>query len=87
MDFIIFIVNFVFSALYILLALRAILPWVPNSKRNHIFAPVYALTEPLVVIVRLALPPQWMGMDVSPFVVIILLWVLQKVMLQLLAVL
>jgi len=28
-----------------------------------------------------------MGMDVSPFVVIILLWVLQKVMLQLLAVL
>ena len=82
MDFVVFVINFLFSALYLLLIIRALLPWVPNSKMNPLFGPVYFITEPLLGVIRLGLPPLRIGMDVSPFVVIILLWLVQRALLK-----
>jgi uncharacterized protein YggT (Ycf19 family) len=84
MDFIIFAVNFLFSLLYILVALRAVLPWIPHNKMNPFLRPVYLLTEPVLSIVRAGLPPLKLGMDVSPFIIIILLWIVHQIILKML---
>jgi len=85
MDFLIFIVNFLFSFFYILLALRAILPWIPHSRTNPFLIPLYRVMEPVLTVLRQGFPPSWMGMDVSPFVMIILVWILHQVLLMLLS--
>jgi YggT family protein len=84
MDFVIFVINFLFSAAYILLALRAVILWIPLNKMNPLVRIIYLLTEPFLSIIRMGLPPLRIGMDVSPFVMIILLWILQRVILKLL---
>ena len=81
MDFVVFVVNFLFSVVYILLILRALLPWVTRLNKSN---PIYQLTEPFLRVIRIALPPMRIGMDVSPFVVIVLLWILHQVILGLL---
>ena len=85
MDFIIFLINFLFSVFYLLLALRALLPWFPHNRDNPFLKPVYLATEPVLSVVRAGLPPLRLGVDFSPFVVIILLWILQQVILKLIA--
>lgn len=82
MDFIIFVVNFLFSVLYVLLALRAVLPWIPHNRMNPLIRPVYMVTEPMLSVVRAGLPPLRIGMDVSPFIVIILLWIVHQIILR-----
>ena len=82
MDFIIFIINFLFSIYYLLLASRAVLPWLPHNKTSPMLRPVYLSTEPLLSVVRKGLPPLRMGMDVSPFIVIILLWIVHQIILR-----
>jgi uncharacterized protein YggT (Ycf19 family) len=84
MDFVIFVINFLFSVAYIILAIRAVIVWIPLSKMNPFVRIVYLITEPLLSIIRLGLPPLRIGMDVSPFVMIILLWILHQVILKLL---
>ena len=81
MDFVVFVINFLFSALYILLALRAVLPWLPHGRSNAWLRPVYALTEPMLSIIRVGLPPARIGMDVSPFILIVLAWIAQRILL------
>jgi YggT family protein len=82
MDFLIFLVNFLFSIFYILLAVRAVLPWIPHNRTNPLVRPVYQLTEPVLSVIRAGLPPLRIGMDVSPFVLIILLWIAHQVILR-----
>ncbi|MFH1541977.1 MAG: YggT family protein [bacterium] len=81
MDFIVFVINFVFSLYFILLAFRVLIPWLPNRE---LYKPIVVVTEPLLVIIRKGLPHFEVGIDVSPFVLIILLWLVQKVILLLL---
>ena len=85
MDFVIFVINFVFSAIYILLAVRAVLPWIPQLKNSPLARPVYLVTDPALSVIRLGLPPERIGMDVSPFIMIILLWVVHQVILKILS--
>ena len=82
MDFLIFVIDFVFSAYYIILAVRALLPWVDQNKSNPLARPVYFMTDWLLAPVRAALPPQKIGLDVSPFIMIFLLWLLQRLILM-----
>ena len=80
MDFIVFIINFLFTVYYLLLALRAILPWLPHDRRSPLFSPIYALTDPVLAPIQLGLPPQRIGMDVSPFVAIFLFWLARNIL-------
>ena len=50
-----------------MLALRAILPWLPHNKSNPFIKPVYVLTEPVLSVIKAGLPPNRIGMDVSPY--------------------
>ena len=84
MDFVIFVINFLFSVYYILLALRAILPWIPHNRMNALISPIYRLTDPFLNPIRAGLPPLKIGIDASPFVGIILLWLLQRIIIRLL---
>ena len=74
MDFIVFVVNFLFSLGYLLLIIRAIMPWLPGLKIKL----VTQLTDPVLNVVRLGLPPSRLGMDVSPFVIMMVLLILQR---------
>ena len=78
MGALIFAVNFLFSAYYVLLAARAVLPWK--------IVWLHRLTDPVLNPIRAGLPPQKIGLDVSPFVAIILLWLAQKTIVFFLAV-
>jgi YggT family protein len=84
MDFVIFVINFLFSVFYVLLAMRAVLPWIPHNRMNPFISPIYQSTEPLLSVIRKGLPPLRLGMDVSPFIMIILLWVVHQVILRIL---
>ncbi len=83
MDFLLFVINFLFSVYYIILALRAVLPWLPHNRTNPFIAPIYLLTEPVLSVIRKGLPPMRIGMDVSPFIAIILLWIVHQIILRL----
>ena len=74
MDFIIFIINLFFSLVYLILIVQAVLPWITSSRDNLLSR----LTDPLLNPIRQGLPPQKIGMDVSPAVAIILFWLAQK---------
>jgi uncharacterized protein YggT (Ycf19 family) len=82
MDFLIFVLNFVFAVIYITLAMRAILPWLPHDQSHPLLRPLYLATEPLLSMIRLALPPAKIGWDVSAFIMMILFWVIQRAILQ-----
>ncbi len=74
MDMVISAVNLVFSFLYLLLILRAVLPWLTRGRIGSIDR----LTDPFLNPIRLGLPPEKIGADVSPFAAIIILFLAQK---------
>jgi len=82
LDFIIFVINFIFSLFYIVIILRALLPWIPNSRNNPILGIVYAITDPVLNIIRCGLPPSTIGIDVSPFVILVFVWLIHQFILR-----
>ena len=78
MDFVIFVIDFLFSFLFVLFALCAIVPWLPE-KFSAWFKPVQSATEPILSVFRQALPVKRLGLDISPFIVILLLWIIQRI--------
>lgn len=79
MDYVISTINVLFSVYYFFMVLRAILPWIPHNREHVLLKPIYQLTDPVLGPIRMGLPPLKVGMDVSPFIVIILLWLVQQI--------
>lgn len=77
------LINAAFILYYLLILARVFLPWFPKLKNSFWGQLVNHSTDPLLNVIRKGLPPDWFGMDVSPFIAIILLWVLQKIVLVL----
>ncbi len=73
------IVRSVFSAFYLLLIVRALAPFIDRSRSSNWLRPVYSATDWLLNLFRAGLPPEKIGMDVSPYVAIILLYLVQKI--------
>lgn len=69
------------TILIIAVVLRALLSWFPNAQRNEFARILYQFTEPLLAPVRRIIPPMG-GIDLSSFVVIILLYVMISVVRQ-----
>lgn len=80
------LINLAFSAYYVLLVARAILPWLPHDRAQSLIKAVYQLTDPVLDPIRIALPPLKIGYDVSPFLALIFCWLLQRLMILLLGV-
>jgi YggT family protein len=83
-DYLIFLLNLIFAAYYLLIMARVFLSWFPVSRFQKGFKYVYLLTEPLLSVIRAGLPPLKVGLDASPFIAFILLWLLQRVLMALL---
>lgn len=78
------IVDWAFGALNLLVLVRVLVSWVPGLDPYHpIVQFVYRATEPIMAPVRRLLPPMG-GLDLSPIVVFLLLYVARSVVLGLL---
>jgi len=78
-------INFAFDLAYILIVIRAFLTYLPHNRYHPIIKPAYDLTEPLLSLIRKGLPPAKIGMDASPFIAIVLLYLLQQVLLKIIS--
>ncbi len=77
------IIELAFQAYMLLIVVRAILPWVPHNRYDPRISWIYAATEPVLQPIRNGLPPMKIGLDASPFVAIVLLWIIEKIIVSL----
>ena len=82
MDLILYLINLCFYLYFILIIVRIVLPFIKHSPNHPAVRLIFILTEPFLLKIRQALPPRWMGgVDFSAFILIILLFLLQRVVL------
>jgi YggT family protein len=73
-------IRVVFQAVYVLLIARVILSWVPGVDLSHPAVRfIYRVTAPIIDPIRRVMPPIG-GLDFSPWVAILLLSVVQRVL-------
>jgi uncharacterized protein YggT (Ycf19 family) len=68
----------VFSLFYVLLVARAVAPWLSRSRTDSWLTLLNAATDWLLGPIRAGLPPEKIGYDVSPYVAIIVLYLIQR---------
>ena len=78
-------INLGFDLAYLLIVIRAFLTYLPHNRYHPIIKPAYDMTEPLLSVIRKGLPPMKIGLDASPFIAIILLYLLQQGLFKLLS--
>jgi YggT family protein len=73
-------INFLFDLAYILLVVRAFLTYLPHNRFHPVIKPAYEATEPILSLIRNGLPPSKIGFDASPFIAIVLLYLVQQLL-------
>lgn len=61
-----------------IIIIRALLSWVNPDPYNPIVQFLYRVTEPVLSFVRRKLPIGSLGIDFSPMIVILIIWLLQE---------
>jgi YggT family protein len=77
MPFVITLVNGGIQILIYLILIASILSWFQPDPRNPLVRLLHSIVDPVLHPIR-ALLPSAMGMDFSPLVAILILWVLQS---------
>ena len=85
MDYLIFLIDLFFKVYILLVVIRALLPWLPLNRTLPPVKFVYDTTEPLLLPLREGLPPLKIGIDVAPFMAMLLLWLFDKLALAVLS--
>ena len=67
------VVKGIFSILDLFVWARVILSWIPHNPYNEITKTVYTVTEPLLKPLRDLIPVSSMGIDISPFILLLAL--------------
>ena len=67
------VVKGIFSILDLFVWARVILSWIPHNPHNEITRTVYTVTEPLLKPLRELIPVSSMGIDISPFILLLAL--------------
>ena len=67
------IIKAIFAILDLFVWARVILSWVPHNQYNEITRTVYNVTEPLLRPLRDLIPASSMGIDISPFILLLAL--------------
>lgn len=80
-DNLITIVGYIFNALTLLILARALYSWVDPGMRSTIGKLLVDITEPLIGPIRRIMPAMG-GLDFSPFVAILLLQFVERMILQ-----
>ena len=67
------VVKGIFAILDLFVWARVILSWIPHNAYNEITRTVYTVTEPLLKPLRELIPVSSMGIDISPFILLLAL--------------
>jgi len=67
------VVKGIFAILDLFVWARVILSWIPHNPYNEITKTVYNVTEPLLKPLRELIPVSSMGIDISPFILLLAL--------------
>ncbi len=78
------VINIGLTAYIWIIVIRALISWVSPDPYNPIVRFLYRVTEPVLQPVRRILPIGGMGIDFSPFIVIIVIYVLRILLVRLL---
>jgi len=84
MNYVMYLVNLFFQIYILLILIRALISWVPHNRFNPVIMFIYEATDPILAPVRKGLPPNSLGIDASPIVAILLLWILNQVIISIL---
>ena len=77
------LVNLVLTAYMWIIIARAVLSWVNPDPFNPIVRFLYRVTEPVLRPVRRRLPTYQMGLDLSPMIVLLVIFFLQRFLVRL----
>ena len=72
------LVDYVLYAYMWIIVIRALISWVNPDPFNPIVRFLYRVTEPVLRPVRNALPLQGLGLDLSPMIVLLIIYVLDR---------
>ncbi len=72
----------IFAILDLFVWARVILSWIPHDSNNEITQTVYKVTEPILKPIRDIIPSTSIGIDISPFILLILLNIIESMALR-----
>jgi YggT family protein len=72
----------IFAILDLFVWARVILSWIPHNTHNEITQTVYKVTEPILKPIRDIVPSTSMGIDVSPFILLLVLNIAESIALR-----
>jgi len=79
MPFVITLADWAIQILIYLIVIASLLSWFQPSSRNELVRLLHAVVDPVLHPIRSILPSS-MGMDFSPMVAILILWMLQRLL-------
>ena len=80
MTFLAQFVNILAWILFVAILIRSIISWVNLDQSNPLVLVIYQITEPILAPIRRLLP-NFGGLDLSPVVAIIIIFVVQRIVL------
>ena len=81
MTFLAQFVNILAWILFVAILIRSIISWINLEESNPLVVVVYQITEPILSPIRRLLP-SFGGLDLSPVVAIIIIFVVQRIVLS-----
>ena len=79
MPFVITLADWAIQILILLIVASSLLTWFQPNPRNPLVRMLHTVVDPVLHPIR-AILPSAMGMDFSPMVAILILWMLQKLL-------
>jgi YggT family protein len=79
MPFVITLADWAIQILIYLIVIASLLSWFQPSARNQLVRLLHTVVDPVLHPIRAILPSS-MGMDFSPMVAILILWMLQRLL-------
>ena len=76
------LVKGVFAILDLFVWARLIISWIPHDPYNDIIRIIYKVTEPMLKPIRDIIPASSLGIDISPFILLLLLNIAESIALR-----
>jgi len=76
------LVKGIFAILDLFVWARLIISWIPHDPYNDITRIVYKVTEPMLKPIRDIIPASSLGIDISPFILLVLLNIFESMALR-----
>ena len=76
------LVKGIFAILDLFVWARLIISWIPHDPNNDITRIVYKITEPMLKPIRDIIPASSLGIDISPFILLLLLNIAESIALR-----